>query len=615
MKSDSQNMVNRPKKGFRKFWAESGLDWAPLFQRKTLLQYSFADGRADFRAAINIALMAFPQGMAYAMIAGIPLRYGVYAGALATIIGPIFSGSRFLSLGPTNATAVLLLSALAGLSADAGDRILLLPVLTCLVGVLLILGARLQIANLVQYISQSVITGYILGAAALIILNQAPTLLGFELTERGTSFYQTLWITIMDLPGAKPSAALESGLTLIVYFALQRYFKSGPNVALTLVVMSLVALWLERFGFQFEKLTPVSSTNWSWSLPRMDIADVGNYIGAATALALLCAIESISIAKSLAARSGSRVNANQELLGIGTANLICGFGSGMICSGSLTRSALNWKSGARTPWASVITGALLCLGIYTIGPWSAYVPKSSLGALVAVIGFSLIQPKQIRIVSKSTSGDRWAFYSTLGASLFFPLNTAIFVGIGVSLIGFLRQVAAPELVEYQFDSSGQLVELEAGKKRPDPSISIVHVEGSLFFGAADFFQDQIRRVCEDEEIRVLILKMRNARHLDATCVLALEELMQFLNERNCQLLVSEARMGTLRVLKKSGLFDRLGRDHIFPDNTQNPTLPSARALRYAHGILGGGKVKVNIFGNRKQDALAREVDNPEDYRI
>ena len=178
------------------------------------------------------------------MIAGIPLRYGVYAGAFATIIGPIFSGSRFLSLGPTNATAVLLLSALAGLSADAGDRILLLPVLTCLVGVLLILGARLQIANLVQYISQSVITGYILGAAALIILNQAPTLLGFELTERGTSFYQTLWITIMDLPGAKPAAALESGLTLIVYFALQRYFKSGPNVALTLVVMSLVALWL-----------------------------------------------------------------------------------------------------------------------------------------------------------------------------------------------------------------------------------------------------------------------------------------------------------------------------------------------------------------------------------
>lgn len=596
---------------------DSGLQWAPLFRKKSLQQYGTDAAWADFRAAINIALMAFPQGMAYAMIAGIPLRYGVYASALATLIGPIFSGSRFLSLGPTNATAVLLLSALTALAATAEERVLALPALTLMVGALLILGARLSIANLVQYISQSVLTGYILGAAALIILNQIPTLLGFELVQRGTSFYQTLYLTVTELPQVQLDAAVEGGLTLLVYFTLQRYFKSGPNVALTLVAMSGLALWLERFGMEFQKLTAVSVNDWNWNAPRIDIADVGNYIGAATALALLCAIESISIAKSLAARSGERVNANQELLGLGSANLICGLGSGMISSGSLTRSALSWKSGARTPWSSVMSGLLLCVGIWTIGPWSAYVPKTSLAALVAVIGFSLINPRQIRVVSKATSGDRWAFYSTLGASLFFPLNVAIFVGVAVSLIGFLKQVAAPELVEYKFDSSGQLTELEAGQKRPEPSISIVHVEGSLFFGAADFFQDQIRRVCDDGDIQALILKMRNARHLDATCILALEELKQFLDERKCKLLISEARMGTLRALKKSGFIERIGRDCIFPDNAQNPTLPSARALRHARELIGQGPVKVNIFGSSwPTGQTGDQQDNrSEDYRI
>lgn len=594
-----------------------------MFRKQAFKEYDREIAWADFRAAINIALMAFPQGMAYAMIAGIPLRYGVYASALATLVGPIFSGSRFLSLGPTNATAVLLLSALTALAATAEERVIALPALTLMVGALLILGARLSIANLVQYISQSVLTGYILGAAALIILNQMPTLLGFELAQRGTSFYQTLYLTLTELPQVKLDAAVEGALTLLVYFTLQRYFKSGPNVALTLVAMSGLALWLEGFGMEFQKLTAVSVTDWNWTAPRLGIADVGNYIGTATALALLCAIESISIAKSLAARSGERVNANQELLGLGSANLICGLGSGMISSGSLTRSALSWKSGARTPWSSVMSGLLLCLGIWTIGPWSAYVPKSSLAALVAVIGFSLINPRQIRVVSKATSGDRWAFYSTLGASLFFPLNVAIFVGVAVSLIGFLKQVAAPELVEYKFDSSGQLTELEAGQKRPEPSISIVHVEGSLFFGAADFFQDQIRRVCDDEDIQALILKMRNARHLDATCILALEELKQFLDERKCKLLISEARMGTLRALKKSGFIERIGRDRIFPDNAQNPTLPSARALRHARELIGQGPVKVNIFGSNwptGQNQIESQNQNhpgapDEDYRI
>jgi SulP family sulfate permease len=215
------------------------------------------------------------------------------------------------------------------------------------------------------------------------------------------------------------------------------------------------------------------------------------------------------------------------------------------------------------------------------------------------------------------------FIATLGAALFLRLDTAIYVGIGVALALFLQKTSMPSLVEYSFSDNGILAELVDPAKRPNPQISIIHVEGDLFFGAADLFQEHLRRQAEDENIRVFILRMKNARHLDASTVMAMETLHDYLRKTGRYLLISGCNLDVLRVLQRSGLLAQIGEENVFPAET-NLTMSTKRALKRASQLLkqGGaaGSPDVRIFyDSRHQQAQAgspaSEPERPEDYSI
>ncbi|MEM9227899.1 MAG: STAS domain-containing protein, partial [Verrucomicrobiota bacterium] len=247
-------------------------------------------------------------------------------------------------------------------------------------------------------------------------------------------------------------------------------------------------------------------------------------------------------------------------------------------------------------------------GAIALGPLIKYVPQSVLAVLVITIGLSLINQRVIKLVLKSTRGDAIVFLSTLIAGLLVPLDTAIYFGVGLSIMLFLRKAASPELIEYGFTDEGELAELEEKKARSQPEISIIHVEGDLFFGAAEIFRDQMRRVCEDPNLKIVIVKMRNARHLDATAVMAIEELLKFMDANDRHLLFSECKKDVIRVFKNSGLLDELGRsDGVFPDTPQNPTLSTAKALKRAMTILGGQQAEIKIYVNPKKRKTGEEA--------
>ena len=159
----------------------------------------------------------------------------------------------------------------------------------------------------------------------------------------------------------------------------------------------------------------------------------------------------------------------------------------------------------------------------------------------------------------------------------------------------LKKVAEPELVEQGYNQAGELAEISKDAKRPIPEVSIVHVEGVLFFAAADLFYEQIRRVGDDENLRVLVLKLLHAHHLDATSVLALEELLDYLKEKNCHVLLCEVRKDVLRILKDSGVLTRMNRKNIFPHSLTNPTLSTANAIKRAKELVSGMEAKVTIY--------------------
>ena len=589
---------------FKRLPAESRLDFLPAL--KVLRDYDAGKLKRDFLAGINVALLAFPQGMAYAMIAGLPIEYGLYGSAIALIVGMLFAGSHFVVLGPTNATSVLLLSTFSTVGmVTLVEKASIVPTLLLLVGLFLVLGAMLRTPSLIQYVSRTVVTGYIMAAASLIIVNQVQSLLGFQFGEgeRAVSFFDVMRLTLEHLhklPWESGATWYPLGLgvvTLLIYLLLQRRLRFLPNVALTLVLASFVHAFFTGF-LDFENHVDMLASPAAGSLqitwPQFSLEQFRMLFGTALALALLCVLEGLSIGKSLAARKGLRLDANQEMFSMGMANLGCSLLSGMAASGSLTRSALNASSGAVTQVSSLISGVLCLVGVFTLGQFIGLVPKPCLAVMVMVIGVSLFNLKQYRMVTRATFSDSVVFWITLITGLFFALDFAIYVGVGASILLYLRKAADPHLVEYGFTEEGELQELEK-RQRSDLEISIVHVEGELFFGAADLFLEQIRRFCADPNLKVVILKMRNARHLDATSCMALEELIQFMRQSEQHILVCEVKKDTLRVFKKSGLYELIGRDNLFPDLRSNPTYSTARAVRRAKEIVGGKKTKVSIY--------------------
>lgn len=603
--SEGPSTFTRFRAGLRAVAAQNTLDFFPLPAQ--LRGYNRQKFVGDLRAGTNVALLAFPQGMAYAMIAGLPIQYGIFGSAIAAIIGSLFAGSRFITLGPTNATSVILGSSFAALTLNNDEKLTVLPLILLMAGLFLTIGAYLRAANLTQYISRTVVTGYITAASTLIIANQVRKALGFTFAddEKGSTFVDILYYTASHLPETEIVAVVFSLATFLLYWGLDKRFNWLPNVAITLVVMSIAAwffktyahAWLDIDPKRLVTLYPVSITDWKLTLPTLNPDSISRYASVALAVALLSVLEGTSIGKNLAARSGTKLDTNQEMYNIGMANLGCAFFSGMPASGSLTRSVLNWSSGAYTPVASLINGCICVIGILLVGPLIKHIPQTSLAVLIIFIGISLIRKRAIKVALKSTRADAATFITTFTSGLLFPLDTAIYFGVIVSIILFLRKAATPELVEYGFTEEGQLAELEQGEQRAEPEVSIVHVEGNLFFGAAEIFYDQVRRICQDPNLKIIICKMRNAHHLDATSVMAIEELAQQMEAQDRHLILSEVRMDIIRVFRNSGTLDVLGRENIFPDNHRNLTMSTARALKRAQELLGDQQAKVRIYVN------------------
>ena len=569
---------------------------------------SFLQG--DFRAGTNVALLAIPQGMAYALVAGLPIHYGLLGSAVAAIMGSIWGGGKFITLGPTNATAVLLFGAFASMGLVKADGLtnpeglLLLPLILIFSGLFLVIACVFRISFIVQFVSRTVITAYVTAAACLIIANQSRHVLGIVPQEGPppSTFLEILLFLIKNFASVSLPTLSLSLITAAIYLFFHFRAPKFPNVAISLILSSLIAHGLEIWGYSFTTLDAfaigknlISPPQWELGLTYWKVI-----LSTSFAVCLLCLLEGLSIGKSLSARAGARIDTNQETFSIGLGNVGCALFSGMPASGSLTRSTLNVDSGALSNVANLITGVLIIIGLLLLGDLVSFVPLCSLSTLVIFIGLSLIKARQIKTVSKATRSDGFAFAITLVFGLTVSLQIAIFAGVLTSVLLFLRKVAQPQMIEYGYTEEGSLAEASPQTKRAEPEVSIVHVEGELFFAAADLFYEQIRRVGDDPNIKVLVLKMLNAHHLDATSVLALEELLDSLGEKDCHVLLCEIRKENLRILKNSGVLSRINRRNIFPYITHNPTLSTAKAIRRAKALVEGTPAKVTIFSEQKR---------------
>jgi SulP family sulfate permease len=574
---------------------DNSLEFLPA--RRNWRSYSWPRLRRDAVAGFNVALLAVAQGLAFAAMAGVPIAHGLTCAAVASLVGPLLSSSRHTILGPTNATAFLVLSGLALLPAP--DREEMLPVLIFMAGALLVVSAYCRLADLLQYVSRSVVVGYLAGCALLIIANQLAPVLGLPAAAGATTFTGLVVGLIPRLPDLQWPALVISGVTLSVHLGLRRLWPRLPTFAMALAAGAATGLLLSRAQVPIDTLPAFTAADLLPAMP--DLADpsiwarLSPLIGLSFAIAFVAALEGTIMAKSLASRTGDRVDLNQEVLSLGAANLATSFLSGLPASGSLTRSSLNQASGAVSQASSVFAGLLCAAAALTLGSAVGHLPRAALATLVIGVAFTLVNHRQLRICLRATRSDAATLIVTLLATLLLPLQVAIFVGVGLSIMLYLRKAASPELVEYAFTPQGNLAAASAAAPRQNPAISIVHVEGELFFGAAELFRTQIQRLASDTNLRVIILRMRNARHLDATSVMALEELVRFMQSKYRHLLISGVSKDVYRVLRNAGMIEVLGRDNVFPGSVSNPNLATRNALLRAQTLLGTRDADIQIM--------------------
>jgi sulfate permease, SulP family len=599
-----------------------------------LPRYTWAKLRADFQAGATVSLVSIPQAIGFALIAGLPPLMVIMSVVVGGFVCALFSSSRHLVFGPTNSISIILAATLHALSGGGLTPAELALVLALLIGAFQVFAGLAQMGKLTQFISRSVIIGYGTAIGLLLAAGQVPHLLGLAVAH-GSVFDALVTAGGHIVHFAfNPNPLYMGVVTLLIFWVIERLSPKLPAELIGLVFLSLVtqhfnlrALGIRTIGDEGALAAalpsfigmPFASSEWSVVPPLLS---------AAMAIAILGMLEAVSISKTMAAQSGQRLDTNQELIAMGSANVANSLFGAMPGSASFARSAANFHSGAQTQIAALLSSCMVLGALFFVAPLINFIPVPALAAHLIRIGLKMINYGQIRIAWRSTRSDAIVFAVTLLAAFFLKLDTAIYVGVGVSLALFLRKASAPSLVEYGFNEQGQLAEIEDGTQRGNSAISIVHVEGELFFGAADLFQEQVRLLADDDGIKVVILRMKNARHLDATSVMSLLQLHDYLRKTGRHLLISGINPDVERVLRKSGARKQIGTDNIFPAEA-NLTMSTKRALLRASQLLqqigAAPNTGVRIFYDRNRDNNAAndtqspvrggDHDKPADYQI
>lgn len=553
-----------------------------------LRSYRFSSLRNDLLASVTVTFLDIPQGVAYAMIAGLPPAMGLYAAAIPAIVGALFRSSRHVVTGPTNALSVLVGSAVATqLTQGGASPVEVALTLAFLVGMIQLLAGILRLDAMADYISHPVMLGYITGAAVLVALGQLANSTG---TKGGSGNLPTMvnsWL--MDLPQTQLLAVAFAVTTLLTVVTLRRIDRRIPASIIAMVLSIIVS---EVFAGHARglrlvaDLAPIPAGLPPFTVPQLDYWTV--LLPAAVACAVLSLVESSSVARTLAARSGQHLDMAAEFTGQGAANIAAAFFGGYPVSGSLGRSMLNYQAGAQSRLSAVCCGLIMIGMLLFLGPVVARTPVASLAGLLLVLANDLIDRDRIRMTLRGTTGDRAAFLATVTGTWILPLDKAIYLGVGISLVLFLRRARLLTAREMTIGEKGRFREIdaEAGEAgRSCAAIRILNLSGPLFFAVAGELESVLERFLQDSHLRVLILRLRQAQDVDVTTASILEAAAKRLRREGKTLILLGLRPPMNALLEQTKIAELIGRENLFPAQAGWFTAMEF-ALRHALKIAG-----------------------------
>ncbi|MGG2022412.1 SulP family inorganic anion transporter [Pseudomonas sp. S8] len=431
----------------------------------------------DLVVGLSGAILALPQSIAYALIAGLPPEYGLYAAIIPVLIACLWGSSWHLICGPTAAISIVLYASVSPLAVPASqDYITLILLLTFLAGIFQWLLGLLRFGALVNFVSHSVVLGFTLGAAVVIAIGQLPNLLGLDLPAKATAL-----ASLMDLLNHlravdKPSLLLGLA-TVVVGVVLKQLLPRWPTLLITLVLASLLVwLWPSMFGHVHRVSAFVGRLPPFSGLP-LDLDLILRLLPSAVAVGMLGLVTSLSIARSIAARSQQLLDANQEVRAQGLSNIVGAFFSGSLSAGSFTRSGLSYEAGACSPLAGVFSAIWVALfAIFGAGLIS-HIPIPAMAGSILLIAWGLVDHRGIRSLLRVSRAEFVVMALTCLATLLLELQTAIYAGVLASLFFYLKRTSQPRVQHWR-----------------EGEEDVLRVGGSIFFGASHYLQVRLQRL-------------------------------------------------------------------------------------------------------------------------
>ena len=492
-----------------------------------LKRYQSKHARADFLAASSVLFMAIPQGIAYALIAGIPPVMGLYAATVPTIVGSLMRSSRHVITGPTNALSLLFAGTLAlNLSAQPAEIALTTALM---VGLFQILAGWFRAGALIGLISSSVVLGYITGAGILIAVGQLPNLTGTSAAQG--NIYQMLsgWFAQLD---SLSWLSLSIGLTTTLFIAALKKFRQtlpSPVIAIVLATLCSSIFGLSEGGLSIiQNISPIPSGFPQFTQP--DLSLVPSLLPIAFALTMLSLVESSSVARTLAFESRQPIDNNVEFSGQGLANIAASFCGGYPISGSPSRSKLNQVAGAQTRMAGVLSGTMMLAVLAGFGELINQTPLAALAGLLMIVAWDLIDITRIRATLRSALADKVSFLITLVATCTLTLDLAIYTGIALSILMNIMGYRKLRAFQYSIrDTELQATPLSGSPGLTDMVFRVVGLDGKLFFGAETKLRKILKQVLTPEVTRCVVIHVEDKSQIDfsiATCILEFSNQLQ-----------------------------------------------------------------------------------------
>ncbi|MBO8173258.1 MAG: solute carrier family 26 protein [Bacillaceae bacterium] len=525
-----------------------------------LRRYDKKDLSGDLSAGVIVAIMLIPQAMGYAMLAGLPPVIGLYASTIPLIIYALFGSSRQLAVGPVAMVSLLVFTGVSALAEPGTDEFIgYALLLSLMVGVIQFGLGILRLGFVVNFLSHAVISGFTSAAALIIGLSQLKHVLGFEI-ERG-SVFNTISEAVTRINEINLITFIIGALSIIVLLFFKKKFPRFPAAFLVVVGGTLAVYFFKLHEKGVKIVGEVPQGIPQFSVPTFDLQSMQELLPIALTISFVGFMESIAVAKAIAAKEKYKVDSNKELNGLGLANIVGSFFSAYPVTGGFSRSAVNYQAGARTGLATIITAVLIIFTLMFLTPLFYYLPKAVLGAIIMVAVFGLIDVKEAIHLFQLKKADGWTLVITFIATLTLGIEQGILLGVAVSLLVFIWRSAYPHTAELGYIERENVY--RNVKRYPEaktfPETFIMRIDASIYFANMGFLEGKVEKaVAERKDLKYIILDFSGVNAVDGVAISEMEDAMENFEKSGITFLFAGIKGPVYDMLKKAGWDKKYG---------------------------------------------------------